>query len=693
MGLDSKYRPCRFQDVRGQEHAVEILRALVIGGQKRNTLFSGDFGSGKTTLARIFARALNCERVTSDGSPCYECKSCTDPARRALHEYDVPGRGGDKDQIREWVAALNRTPIGHKVRVLFFDKSQALTPKAIESLLKDVEEPMSGVVFCFATTEPWKLMPQLKSRLTPLYVRALSAPEAIAFLEDIATRECIAYDRKALALLAAVKQGHPRDLLIGLEQVASFGSRVTLDTVKKVFDIDQLELLVEYFLALASGDCSQQAKIMSQWRENPGAKIEWVQALLTSLYYNELLGQDIVVDLFTHSIESGRAEIISRFCKRLNLDGPRALLPYWEQMMAFWSRPETKNETELRLRLALFEDLINRKLVETISPVLTPQFTSPKPVICELPELVDSFRKNPENDLGRPEPNAELRYLEPKDVGEIINRASFFIQHYGRLMNAAFTVIPSVEARSSEEAAVETFKRFCNELAALVAPGGETFAAITLLERDEGGVFGRMVAHIPQLATKHADANSDRFLQWCGDWALDRHQTDRPVVECLVAPRDQDLKFHWDQVFNLCAAVGEDEVGDGFAFRRPSLLQQLKVPQGSWRQPGPIRHPLLLFSNLLSPDAVETASELKMAFLSAFDAKAWGWITRGWELKEYRDRQHTSDKRRRQIQEIHQIWSRDEQQRQAELDKAFAEWPADPRQRTRSWSGWWSAGR
>ena len=118
-----------------------------------------------------------------------------------------------------------------------------------------------------------------------------------------------------------------------------------------------------YFLALANGDCRQQHQIMSEWVEAPGLKVEWVQAFLTSLYYNELLGQDIIVDPLTHSIESGRAEIISGFCNRLNVVGPPALVPYWEQMIAFWSQPKTNNETELRLRLALFEDLVNRKLL------------------------------------------------------------------------------------------------------------------------------------------------------------------------------------------------------------------------------------------------------------------------------------------------------------------------------------------
>ena len=444
-----------------------------------------------------------------------------------------------------------------------------------------------------------------------------------------------------------------------------------------------------YFLALANGDCRQQHQIMSEWVEAPGLKVQWVQAFLTSLYYNELLGQDIIVDPLTHSIESGRAEIISGFCNRLNVDGPPALVPYWEQMIAFWSQPKTNNETELRLRLALFEDLVNRKLPEPIPSVRVPEFIPPRPVIRRLSELNPRHKNSQEGDR-RADSNAELRYLEPEDVRAIISRTSFFIQHYGRLMNAAFTVFPAYQARSSEEPAVETVERFRKELAELAASGGEPFATVTLLERDEDGVFGQIVAHIPQLASKHPEPNAyDQFLDWCSDWPLYDRDTDKPVVECSVAIICQELKFHWDQILNLCAAVGEEDLKNRDALCGPPLLKQLKIPKGSWRQPGPLRHRLVLFSDLLSQQEVEAASELRMEPLSAFDSKAWGWIRNGWELREYRDRQHTLDKRRRQIQEINQIWSRDEQQLRTELDKVCAEWPADPERRRRSWSGWW----
>ncbi|WP_369528411.1 AAA family ATPase [Bradyrhizobium diazoefficiens] len=172
-------------------------------------LLTGAYGSGKTTLVRIFARALNCEQLTEDGSPCDECPSCSSASDDCLVEYDVPGRGGDKDAIRAWVDVHNRESITTKWKILFLDEAHALKPTAADSLLKDVEEPRAGVLFALATTEPWELKPTLKSRTLPLEVRPLSAPDAVDFLETIARREGIFYDRDALLLLACVKQGHP----------------------------------------------------------------------------------------------------------------------------------------------------------------------------------------------------------------------------------------------------------------------------------------------------------------------------------------------------------------------------------------------------------------------------------------------------------------------------------------------------
>lgn len=222
--LADKYRPSRFEHVRGQKDAVDQLTSLAQLRQGAHLLLAGAYGAGKTTLVRIFARALNCEGFAENGSPCGRCRACEAPEQDYLVEYDVPGRGGDRDRVLAWVEAHNREPANSKWRVLFLDEAHALQPAAMDALLKIVEEPQPRVIFAFATTEPWSLKAALRSRTLPLEVRPLSVPDAVALMESIAKKEKFVYDRDALVLLAWVKQGHPRDLLNGLGQVAALGS-------------------------------------------------------------------------------------------------------------------------------------------------------------------------------------------------------------------------------------------------------------------------------------------------------------------------------------------------------------------------------------------------------------------------------------------------------------------------------------
>lgn len=463
MTLAEKYRPQQFEMVWGQRLAVLQLSRLVKARQQCHLLLTGAFGSGKTTLVRIFARGLNCQQLTNDGSPCNECGSCNEDGH--LVEYDVPGRGGDRDIVRAWVEIHNREPWLSKWRVLFFDEAQALTPAAVDTLLKAIEEPEPRIVFAFATTEPWVLKNALRSRTLPLEVRPLSMPVAVDFLESIAVTESIFTERDALHLLASIKQGHPRDLLNGLAQVAGLGEGVTISAVKSLFAVHNAELLIEYFLALGEADAEREIAVMERWGEPLTSKMKAVQALLTSMFYNEIMGQKVVIDAFLDTLSSDRAKIMSAFCSRLAVSAPIDLVPYWTKMMEFWSLSHPIDHEALKLRFCLFENLVNRGLVldrpAARESVAESNAEQSKQLSSVLYESAMDWRE------ARPLQSSDRlgdQFLTPDDVREIVNRASFFMQQHGEIMNVAITIYPPWLTRSSEESAVETIKQSMAQL-------------------------------------------------------------------------------------------------------------------------------------------------------------------------------------------------------------------------------------
>lgn len=680
MMLADKYRPRQFKDVWGQDAVVKQLSALAKARRGSHLMLTGSYGSGKTTLIRIFARALNCEQLTEDGSPCERCPSCRGASGDCLVEYDVPGSGGDKDAIRAWVDLHNREPIGTNWKILFFDEAHALKPTAVDSLLKDVEEPRAGVLFAFATTEPWELKPTLRSRTLPLEVRPLSVPDGVDFLESIAEREGISYDRDALLLLACVKQGHPRDLLNGLGQVAGLGRGVTVESVKSLFTIHDAESLIEYFLALGRGDAIAQIAAMGRWRERLSSKIQGVQTILTSIYYNELLGRKIVIDALLDTLTADRAMIISAFCSRLGVNRPSELIPYWNVMLDFWSRSRATDDEAARLQLCLFEDLVNRRLQqEALEPVVAPSArsrrdstTAPVPAVIAAPAAEIELACSGD------------QYLRPEHVREIVNRASFFVQHDGQTLNAAFTIYPSWRARSSEAGAIAAIEQFREQLSATWRSEGALLASIATYERDAGGVLGRVVAHVPALVD--GLAAEEALIGWCEGLQSDNREDLLVRLEAHQgAPDTRAIRFHWNSVLMLCAVAQDGEGAFGDARR---LLDDLRVPTHMRRQTGPIRQPVVEFSGALSSASIENARANGMEFLSAFDARAWPWIRKGWERSEHLDRQREIKERRRKLSDIERLWV-DADRRRNEIEKLEASWRHGPETRPRRWRGWW----
>ena len=238
MALYRKWRPLRFEDVRGQDHIVKAVKNQILSGRVGHAyLFTGTRGVGKTTMAKILARAVNCEHPV-DGSPCNECGTC----RSILSgnsvdviEIDAASNNG-VDNVRDIRDEVRYKPTEGKYRVYIIDEVHMLTLPAFNALLKTLEEPPEHVIFILATTEAQKIPVTIRSRCQRYDFRRLSLDEIKKQLSDILAAEGVEAEEQALGYLARQADGSSRDALSLLERCLSTGASEKL-TYARALDI------------------------------------------------------------------------------------------------------------------------------------------------------------------------------------------------------------------------------------------------------------------------------------------------------------------------------------------------------------------------------------------------------------------------------------------------------------------------
>lgn len=244
MALYRKFRPQTFDDVKGQDHIVKTLQNQIKNDRIGHAyLFTGTRGTGKTTVAKILARAINCENPNEDGSPCMECAMCkaiTDGTSMNVIEMDAASNNG-VDDIRTIREEVQYQPTEGKYKVYIIDEAHMLTDAAENALLKTLEEPPSYVVFILATTEVDRLQITIRSRCQRYDFHRISIDTIAARLTDLMNQEGIEVEDKAIRYIAKAGDGSMRDALSLMEQCIAFymGQTLTYDNVLKVLGADR----------------------------------------------------------------------------------------------------------------------------------------------------------------------------------------------------------------------------------------------------------------------------------------------------------------------------------------------------------------------------------------------------------------------------------------------------------------------
>ncbi|HUH73220.1 MAG TPA: DNA polymerase III subunit gamma/tau [Chitinophagales bacterium] len=230
-----KYRPSRFDDVIGQEQVTVTLRKALKSGQlAQSFLFCGPRGVGKTTCARILAKAINCENPDSDYEPCNECRSCTSFNANAsfnIHELDAASNNS-VDDIRNLVDQVRFAPQSGKYKVYIIDEVHMLSNSAFNAFLKTLEEPPSYAIFILATTEKHKIIPTILSRCQIYDFKRISNIDIVENLQSIAQAEKVEVEDQALHVIAQKSDGGMRDALSLFDKIVSYaGKEVTYNDV------------------------------------------------------------------------------------------------------------------------------------------------------------------------------------------------------------------------------------------------------------------------------------------------------------------------------------------------------------------------------------------------------------------------------------------------------------------------------
>ena len=289
LALYRKYRPRTFNEVVGQDHIVKtLINQIKLDKISHAYLFCGSRGTGKTSTAKIFAKAINCLN-SKDGSPCLECETCKalDGTNIDVLEIDAASNNG-VDEIRDLREKVKYPPVVGKYKVYIIDEVHMLSTSAFNALLKTLEEPPAHTVFVLATTEVHKLPATILSRCLRFDFKLVSLEDLTSLLKKILTDEGVKFDDQAINVIARAGEGSVRDTLSIADRCVSFaGDELTYQKVLAVLGVSERETLIKITKELLAKNIGEALVELDRVLSSGKSPLVFSNDLIS--YYRDLL--------------------------------------------------------------------------------------------------------------------------------------------------------------------------------------------------------------------------------------------------------------------------------------------------------------------------------------------------------------------------------------------------------------------
>jgi DNA polymerase III subunit gamma/tau len=419
--LARKWRPKNFSEMAGQTHVLQtLIHALENQRLHHAYLFTGTRGVGKTTVARILARCLNCEQGIS-ATPCGQCDACREISEGRfidLIEVDAASRTKVED-TRELLENVQYAPARGRFKVYLIDEVHMLSSHSFNALLKTLEEPPAHVKFLLATTDPQKLPITVLSRCLQFHLKNLSPAQIVTYLQSVLAAEQVGYEEDALWQLARAAAGSMRDALTLLDQSISFGAgKVEAESVASLLGTPDFTLIFLLIDALAERNPTEIIKLLGVAAENNPDYQRLLEHML-SVFYRITLAQ-LVPDAVDNS-EGDRERVVALAASLSPEDAQLYYQICMQSLQELIVSPDRKISFDMcLLRMFAFSPdvFMNRDHAadQKKKPELSSSIVSTPPVVA--PVIVQALEPEPMMDVQalEPEPMMDVQALEPEPI-------------------------------------------------------------------------------------------------------------------------------------------------------------------------------------------------------------------------------------------------------------------------------------
>lgn len=306
--LYRSYRPQTFEEIAGQEHIVTTLKNAIKENKIAHAyLFAGPRGTGKTTIAKILAKALNCESDIPPCGTCDNCKSISEGQHPDVIEIDAASNNG-VDEVRDLIDKVKYAPINGKYKVYIIDEVHMMTTGAFNALLKTLEEPPVHAIFILATTEPHKVIPTIISRCQRFDFKKVEDHDIVDRLEYVLDEEKMEYEKEALYTIAKLAEGGMRDALSILEQCLAYNNSLTVEHINEVYGLLSMYNKINFIKRLLSKDIKNVLELLEQMLSSSidikRLTFDIIDILKDVIIYKNTKDLDILFVLSKHDVES-----------------------------------------------------------------------------------------------------------------------------------------------------------------------------------------------------------------------------------------------------------------------------------------------------------------------------------------------------------------------------------------------------